>query len=83
MPAFIVSTCAGGRGCFLMRSPCGVFPAFHPLSCFALVALLANMALFRILRGFLARFPLFRVCLLGSRALRGLCGFCTREMFGG
>ena len=38
----------------------GVFrpflPAFCPLSCFMLVASLANMALFRVLRGFLARF---------------------------
>ena len=38
----------------------GVFrpflPAFCPLSRFALGALLANMALFRVLRAFLARF---------------------------
>ena len=38
----------------------GVFrpflPDFCPLSCFMLVASLANMALFRVLRGFLARF---------------------------
>ena len=33
-----------------------VFPAFCPLYCFVLVALLANMALFRVLRGFLAGF---------------------------
>ena len=31
-------------------------PAFYPLSCLALVALLANMALFRFLRGFLGGF---------------------------
>ena len=31
-------------------------PSFCPFLCLALVALLANMALFRILRGFLARF---------------------------
>lgn len=38
----------------------GVFrpflPAFCPLSCFACGALHLNMALFRVLRGFLARF---------------------------
>lgn len=34
----------------------GVFPAFCPLFCFMLVALLANMPLFAILKGFLARF---------------------------
>ena len=34
----------------------GVFPAFCPLACSSLGALLANMALFRVLRAFLARF---------------------------
>ena len=33
-----------------------VFPAFCPLYCFALGALLANMALFRVLRAFLGGF---------------------------
>ena len=33
-----------------------VFPAFWSLCCFAFGALVANMALFRVLRGFLARF---------------------------
>ena len=33
-----------------------VLPAFCPLCCFALGALLANMALFSVLRGFLAWF---------------------------
>ena len=41
------------------------------------------MALFRVFRGFLAWFLLFRVCLLGFGALRGLCGFCVREWLGG
>ena len=36
-----------------------VFPTFWSLCCFALVALLANMALFRILRRFLAWFGVF------------------------
>ena len=31
-------------------------PSFCPSYCFALVGLLANMALFRVFRGFLARF---------------------------
>ena len=61
---FGVPTWAGGRG-FRDSGPAGgwlwstggVFPAFRPLSCFALGVLLANMALFRILRGFLAGFP--------------------------
>ena len=41
------------------------------------------MALFRVLRGFLARFGAFRVGLCCLRALRGLCGFCTRVELGG
>ena len=57
--AVVVST--GGRlaGCFLMLCLRGVFPAFCPLSCFALGALLADMPLFRVLRGFLAWFGVF------------------------
>lgn len=61
----------------------GVFRAFVPafwlLSCFALVGLLANMPLFRILRGFCG--VLWGLCCL--RALRGLWGFCVREWLGG
>ena len=61
--AVVVSTGAGFRGC----RTCGVLalvlwscvPSFCPLSRFALGALLANMALFRILMGFLARFGVF------------------------
>lgn len=34
-------------------------------------------------KGVLTGFLLFRVGLLGLGALRGLCGFCTREVFGG
>ena len=61
---FIVSTwcrCAGSLG--LISSSCGVlpdsgrvFPPFCPLPCFALGALSLNVALFRVLRAFLARF---------------------------
>ena len=54
-----VSSCplvAGGQalwGCSPFR---GVFPSFCPLSRFVLGVLPANMALFRVLRAFLARF---------------------------
>ena len=37
-------------------SSCGVFHAFCPLPCFACGALHLNMALFRVLRGFLEGF---------------------------
>ena len=37
-------------------SSCGVFPAFCPLYCIVFVVSLANMALFRVLRGFLEGF---------------------------
>ena len=48
----------------LVLSSGRVFPAFRPLSCFALVALLANMPLFGVLRGFLEGFMGFVwVCL--------------------
>lgn len=53
--------------------------AFCPPSSLVFGALLANMALFRNFRRFLAGFLLFRVCLLGLLALGGLCGFCVRE----
>ena len=73
---------AGGQGTLailLTSAKMDKIPAFRPLSCFACLGLLANMALFRILRAFLARFPLLDVCLYCSRALRGLWGFCVRE----
>ena len=53
---FIVSTGAGGQGFGLVLCFRVVFPAFCPLSRLALGALLANMALFRVLRGFLEGF---------------------------
>ena len=46
-------------------------------------ALLANMALFRVLRAFLAGFGVVCVGLFVLRALRGLWGFCAREWLGG
>ena len=58
-------------------------PSFCPLACFAFGGLPANMPLFRVFRGFLAWFLLFRVGLLGLGALRGLWGFCVREWLGG
>ena len=56
MPAFIVSTGAGVQALGVVPCFRGVFPAFCPLYHFALVVLFANMALFRVLRAFLARF---------------------------
>ena len=50
---------AGGRGTLailLTLAKMDKIPAFCPLSRFVLGALLANMALFRVLRAFLARF---------------------------
>lgn len=74
---------AGGQALGAVLSFCGVFPAFRPLSRFALGVLLANMALFRVFRGFLARFVWVCVGLCCLRALRGLWGFCARESLGG
>ena len=60
---FGVSTggrCAGFRGYFADVSKIGQdtagCSAFYPLCCFALVALLANVALFRVLKAFLEGF---------------------------
>ena len=50
---------AGGRGTLailLTSAKMDKIPAFRPLSCFALGAPLANMALFRVFRGFLGGF---------------------------
>ena len=58
-------------------------PSFCPLCRFVLGALSLNMALFRVLRAFLARFVWVCVGLCGLRALRGLWGFCVRERLGG
>ena len=54
-----VSSCPlvqASRLLWLVLSFRAVFPAFCPLTCFMLVASLANMALFRVLRGFLGSF---------------------------
>lgn len=48
----------------------GVFHAFCPLYYFVLVVSLANMALFRVLRGFLARFGVRMYVCVGL-------GFCV------
>ena len=63
-----------GSSCFR-----AVFPAFCPLSCFAIVWLLANMALLVVLSAFWG--VRGGLCCLG--ALRGLCGFCARVELGG
>ena len=47
-------------------SSCRVFPAFCPLSRFMLVALLVNVALFRVLRAFLAWFGVVVWVCVGS-----------------
>ena len=58
-------------------------PPFSPLSRFACGTLRLNMALFRVLGAFLARFVGFGVGLCCLGALRGLCGFCARVELGG
>ena len=63
-----------GSSCFR-----AVFPAFCPLVCFAIVWLLANMALLVVLSAFWG--VRGGLCCLG--ALRGLCGFCARVELGG
>ena len=50
----------------------GALPAFCPLYCFACGALHLNMALFRILRGFLARFGV-RMCVCMGLVLFVAC----------
>ena len=94
---FIVSTCVSVQGCscyFADVSKIGQdsagCSAFYPLCCFALVALLANMALFRVLRAFLAGFGAFvwvcvvlvfawlvwLLCACGVRRIKGLWRVC-------
>ena len=64
---------AGGRGTLailLTLAKMDKLPAFRPLSCFALGAPLANMALFRVLRAFLARFGVVvRACVVLVRCV--------------
>ena len=61
-----VQVVQGARASGVLRCVFRPFiPAFCPLACFALGALLANMALFRILRAFLAGFPCWMwVCIV-------------------
>lgn len=68
-----VSSCplgVGGRLLWLVLSSCGVFHAFCPLVCFACGALHLNMALFRVLRGFLEGFGVRMYIYMGL-------GFCV------
>ena len=60
---------AGPAGGWLWSSG-GALHAFCPLYCFVLVVSLANMALFRVLRGFLARFGVRMYVCVGL-------GFCV------
>ena len=53
---FLLATGAGVQAFGVVSCFRGVFPAFCLLSCFALGALLANVALFSVLRGFSAGF---------------------------
>ena len=55
---------------YWLVSSCGALHAFCPLSCIVLVVPLANMALFRVLRGFLARFGVRMYVCVGL-------GFCV------
>ena len=51
----------------------GALPAFCPLSCFVLVVSLANMALFRVLKAFLAGFGVRMYVYMGL----GFCVACV------
>ena len=59
-------------GCCLMLCLSWRVPSLCPLSYSSLVALLANMALFRVLRGFLARF----ICLVWVCVVLVVCVDC-------
>lgn len=54
-----LSSCPLVQGAGLVHSFRAVFPPFCQLSCFACDTLRLNMALFRVLRAFLARFGVF------------------------
>ena len=69
VPAFEDSGPAGGW----LWSSGGALPAFCPLYCIVLVVSLANMALFRVLRGFLARFGVRMYVYMGL----GFCVACV------
>ena len=73
VPAFEDSGPAGGR----LWSSGGALPAFCPLVCIVLVVSLANMALFRVLRGFLARF-MVRMCVCMGLGFCVDCGVFVR-----
>ena len=79
LPACLLSCplVAGGRAFWLVRSFGGALPVFCPPFCFALVVLLANMALFRVLRGFLEGFGVF-VWVCVARVLCVACGAFVR-----
>ena len=55
---------------YWLVSSSGALPAFCPLYCIVLVVSLANMALFRVLKGVFGGFWGADVCLYGLRSLR-------------
>ena len=85
--AVVVSTCAGGAGCRasgVQRCVCSVplsLPFVPLLLCSRCVGL--KYGFIWLFKGVFSGFLLFRVCLLGSGALRGLWGFCVRVRLGG
>ena len=68
--AYVPDSGPAGPAIGRLWSSGGVFHAFCPLSCFACGALPLNMALFRVLRGFLARFGVRMYVCIGLGALR-------------
>ena len=90
MPAFILFCGGGGRvylvqvcrlslAILLTLAKMYRIPAFYPLYCSAVGASLANMALFRILRRFLARFGGFVwVCLAWVLFVACVAFVCVR-----
>ena len=83
LPFGVPTGCRWCRVQGLVRSSGGALPAFWSLCCFVPDVLRLNMALFRVLRGFLAWFEVVVwVCI--ARVLCVDCGaFCAREVFGG
>ena len=77
MPAFHrahwLQVCRAALAILLMLAKIDKIPSFRPLACFARGVSLANMALFRVLRAFLARFGVFVWVCIG----RVLCVACV------
>ena len=73
---------AGGQGTLailLASAKMDKIPSFCPLCCFVLGALLANMALLRVLRGFLEGFPCWMyVCIALMLCVACVAFVCVR-----